>query len=200
MNTSRCFILVAMANLVSCLVAPVALRADERVISADKKFIFVGQGQTVSKYKNVPNFDAPKSNNVLWSLRLDSDVATIAVSQAHVVALSQKYLYAMEERTGRVLKKEATDLRQFTLAGEGTYLTARAKGKEVFFAVPSLRKIDGPILDNKQQGHDLFFIVAPDQFHDALADYVKHKKKHLPTELVSLETVLKTSKGVDDPE
>jgi len=46
----------------------------------------------------------------------------------------------------------------------------------------------------------LFYIVAPDAFHEALAPYVKHKRKHFKTELVSLEKILKTSRGVDDPE
>jgi hypothetical protein len=46
----------------------------------------------------------------------------------------------------------------------------------------------------------LFFIVAPERFHGALEGYLAHKKKLMPTELVSLETVLKSSPGVDDPE
>ena len=45
-----------------------------------------------------------------------------------------------------------------------------------------------------------FLIVAPDQFHDALKEYVEYKKKLRPTELVSLEDVLKKTDGVDDPE
>jgi hypothetical protein len=43
-------------------------------------------------------------------------------------------------------------------------------------------------------------IVAPQTFYAALKEFVQHKKKLLPTELVSLEKTLKTSKGVDDPE
>ncbi|HMJ88917.1 MAG TPA: C25 family cysteine peptidase, partial [Candidatus Acidoferrum sp.] len=43
-------------------------------------------------------------------------------------------------------------------------------------------------------------IVAPEQFHAALADFVTHKQKLLPTHLQSLETILKQSPGVDDPE
>jgi hypothetical protein len=43
-------------------------------------------------------------------------------------------------------------------------------------------------------------IVAPQAFHAALADFVRFKQKTLPTELASLEKVLKTSPGADDPE
>src|ERR1041385_4885832 len=43
-------------------------------------------------------------------------------------------------------------------------------------------------------------IVAPQQFQTTLTDYVRYKKRQLPTDLISLENVLKTSKGVDDPE
>lgn len=45
-----------------------------------------------------------------------------------------------------------------------------------------------------------FLIVAPDRFHGALKEYVAHKQKLRPTELVSLEDVLKSTDGVDDPE
>ncbi len=45
-----------------------------------------------------------------------------------------------------------------------------------------------------------FLIVAPDRFHDALKEYLAHKQKLRPTELVSLEDVLKSTDGVDDPE
>ena len=45
-----------------------------------------------------------------------------------------------------------------------------------------------------------FLIVAPNSFHEALKEYVAYKKKLRPTELVSLEDVLKTTEGVDDPE
>ena len=45
-----------------------------------------------------------------------------------------------------------------------------------------------------------FLIIAPESFHPALADFVTHKKAQLPTTLVSLEHVLKSTSGVDDPE
>jgi hypothetical protein len=45
-----------------------------------------------------------------------------------------------------------------------------------------------------------FLIVAPIKFHGALKEYVEHKRKLLPTELVALEDVLKSTEGVDDPE
>ncbi|HEY2585877.1 MAG TPA: C25 family cysteine peptidase, partial [Tepidisphaeraceae bacterium] len=44
------------------------------------------------------------------------------------------------------------------------------------------------------------FIIAPDRFYSILAEYVRHKPASLRTELVSLEQVLKTTEGVDDPE
>jgi hypothetical protein len=44
------------------------------------------------------------------------------------------------------------------------------------------------------------FVVAPEAFHPALADFVRAKRKVLPTKLISLEKVLRTSPGVDDPE
>jgi len=43
-------------------------------------------------------------------------------------------------------------------------------------------------------------VVAPERFHDALAVYVRHKRRQMPTELLSLEKVLKQTAGVDDPE
>jgi hypothetical protein len=43
-------------------------------------------------------------------------------------------------------------------------------------------------------------VIAPERFHEALGDFVTHKKALLPTELVSLEKMLRDSVGVDDPE
>jgi hypothetical protein len=44
-------------------------------------------------------------------------------------------------------------------------------------------------------------VVAPQKFHSALEDFIKHKYKlGLPTTLVALEQALKTSTGVDDAE
>jgi hypothetical protein len=43
-------------------------------------------------------------------------------------------------------------------------------------------------------------VVAPQRFHPALRDFVRFKQKVLPTELASLEEILRTSPGVDDPE
>jgi len=43
-------------------------------------------------------------------------------------------------------------------------------------------------------------IVAPRSFHKALAAFVAHKQKLLPTELVALEDVVQKHQGVDDPE
>jgi hypothetical protein len=43
-------------------------------------------------------------------------------------------------------------------------------------------------------------IVAPEAFHPALQNLFAHKQKLLPTELRSLEKILRESQGVDDPE
>lgn len=43
-------------------------------------------------------------------------------------------------------------------------------------------------------------IVAPDIFHPALSAFVAHKQSLLPTELRSLETILQSVSGADDPE
>ena len=45
-----------------------------------------------------------------------------------------------------------------------------------------------------------FFVIAPDAFHPALADYVQYKRSVRPTTLVSLERILQSTTGVDDPE
>jgi hypothetical protein len=47
---------------------------------------------------------------------------------------------------------------------------------------------------------DTLVIIAPRDFHDALAPFVTHKKPILDTELVALEDVLEHWGGVDDPE
>lgn len=43
-------------------------------------------------------------------------------------------------------------------------------------------------------------IVAPQRFVAPLSPYVRHKQKQLPTQLVSLEHILKTTSGADHPE
>lgn len=43
-------------------------------------------------------------------------------------------------------------------------------------------------------------VVAPDAFLPALRDFVAYKRKIIPTELRSLESILKKTAGVDDPE
>lgn len=47
---------------------------------------------------------------------------------------------------------------------------------------------------------DRLVIVAPQSFHAALSDFVDYKKTLRPTEIVSLESILAASEGVDDPE
>jgi hypothetical protein len=43
-------------------------------------------------------------------------------------------------------------------------------------------------------------VVAPAAFHPALEEFIAHKRKLLPTELKSLEEILRENEGVDDPE
>src|SRR5579859_278027 len=53
---------------------------------------------------------------------------------------------------------------------------------------------------NSESSPKHLLVIAPESFHPALADFIAHKQKLLPTELKSLETILKSSAGVDDPE
>lgn len=55
-------------------------------------------------------------------------------------------------------------------------------------------------LDLQKRKTDRLVIVAPELLHPALKDLVEFKKSLRPTEIVSLETILKSSNGVDDPE
>ena len=43
-------------------------------------------------------------------------------------------------------------------------------------------------------------VIAPSAFHPALGQFITHKQALLPTELVSLESVLQKTGGADDPE
>jgi hypothetical protein len=47
---------------------------------------------------------------------------------------------------------------------------------------------------------DAMVIVAPDRFHKTLAQFRAFREAHRRTELVSLESILKTTQGVDHPE
>jgi Peptidase family C25 len=52
----------------------------------------------------------------------------------------------------------------------------------------------------KRGGPKKFFVIAPEAFHPALAEYIEYKRSVRPTTLVSLEKVLKSTEGFDDPE
>lgn len=43
-------------------------------------------------------------------------------------------------------------------------------------------------------------VIAPDVFHPALREFVAYKRTIIPTELRSLESIIKKTRGVDDPE
>jgi hypothetical protein len=49
-------------------------------------------------------------------------------------------------------------------------------------------------------GTNRLLVVAPKNFLPGLAEFIAHKQKLLPTQLVSLESVLEQAQGVDDPE
>jgi hypothetical protein len=48
--------------------------------------------------------------------------------------------------------------------------------------------------------HREMAIVAPERFHRALAKFEAYRAKQRPTKLASLESILKTTNGTDDPE
>jgi len=74
--------------------------------------------------------------------------------------------------------------------------TAVVSGGET--AVPVVSPPSGSTKPGRSEKRLL--IIAPAQFHPALAQYLDHKRRQLPTELLSLETILKGTPGVDDPE
>ncbi|HET6248033.1 MAG TPA: C25 family cysteine peptidase [Tepidisphaeraceae bacterium] len=49
-------------------------------------------------------------------------------------------------------------------------------------------------------GGKLLLVVAPEKFHEPLKEFLRFKEKFRPVQFASLEDVLRTSKGVDDPE
>jgi hypothetical protein len=53
---------------------------------------------------------------------------------------------------------------------------------------------------SKHAGPKKFFVIAPEAFHPALAEYLEYKRSVRPTVLISLEKVLKSNAGLDDPE
>jgi len=55
-------------------------------------------------------------------------------------------------------------------------------------------------LDDTKPQDAAFIVVAPGDLRDALADYLKYKQQQLPTECVTLESVLGERTGADDPE
>src|SRR5690242_919686 len=56
-----------------------------------------------------------------------------------------------------------------------------------------------PAWSKAEEGKGLL-IVAPERFLPALTPYVRHKQTQLSTRTASLEEILRTSPGVDDPE
>jgi hypothetical protein len=50
------------------------------------------------------------------------------------------------------------------------------------------------------RGPKKLLVISPEQFLPTLQPFIEHKQKEIPTELVSLEAVLRDSVGGDDPE
>jgi hypothetical protein len=61
-------------------------------------------------------------------------------------------------------------------------------------------KSDGESRAASTRRGNRLLLIAPERFHAGLSEFVRHKNQLLPTELVSLEHVLRVSSGVDDPE
>jgi len=51
-----------------------------------------------------------------------------------------------------------------------------------------------------QAGNKGLLVIAPRAFHPALAEFMVHKQRLRPARLESLEEILRTNRGVDDPE
>ena len=50
------------------------------------------------------------------------------------------------------------------------------------------------------RGQKKLLVIFPELFHKTLHKFIEHKQKHVPTELVSLEAVVRDTAGCDDPE
>lgn len=70
----------------------------------------------------------------------------------------------------------------------------------VFLLFSPIALLDAANQPSSEEADSQFLIVAPQKFHSTLNPYVAHKQQQLPTKLLSLEEILRTSKGVDDPE
>src|SRR5436190_16258316 len=56
------------------------------------------------------------------------------------------------------------------------------------------------VLQGQDSRPDRFLVVAPEKLAPELRAFVEDKSKRMPTDLVTLEAMLRESKGVDDPE
>ncbi len=68
----------------------------------------------------------------------------------------------------------------------------------ILFAAPASQAAPSPA--QAAGGTNRLLVIAPDVFHPALREFIAHKQKLLPTELLSLEDILRETKGADDPE
>src|ERR1019366_96122 len=69
-----------------------------------------------------------------------------------------------------------------------------------FLALISLSRATDLPLPRSSGVTKTLLVIAPEMFHPALEEFVAYKQKLMPTEFRSLESILKNTNGVDDPE
>jgi hypothetical protein len=130
----------------ACLLLASRARAEDRVVSPDGKFIYLGQPHSIWKYKNVPNPTSDKSANALWGCQIASDTTAIGVNQKLVAVADNTTLYVFKERDGMRLKRTplSKNIRLIRLAFSAhgkNIIATTSTNKVIQFAAPSP---DGP--------------------------------------------------------
>ncbi len=70
----------------------------------------------------------------------------------------------------------------------------------LLLCLPAFALVADDALPHAKRKTDRLIVVAPESLMPSLRDFVEYKKTLRPTEIVSLESILAISKGVDDPE
>src|SRR5262249_39843171 len=70
----------------------------------------------------------------------------------------------------------------------------------VFTMTFALQTVSAGALADETSTARSMVIVAPDRFHGQLKRFHSYRATQRPTELVSLQSILKSTPGVDDPE
>jgi len=83
---------------------------------------------------------------------------------------------------------------------DGEVWTDTKKDDAAFSESATFRLVKAVVPTPKRPKGNKLLIVAPHRFEAVLARFVTHKNELLPTELVSLETVVKDTEGADDAE